>query len=49
MGTVLTEPTDVAVYTELFAQMEDMAVFDDRARSALTGIADEYRKLGATS
>lgn len=44
---VLTEPPDVAVYTDLFAQLERMAVFDDEARSVLAHIADEYRELGA--
>ncbi|MGH3929686.1 MAG: helix-turn-helix domain-containing protein [Pseudonocardiaceae bacterium] len=40
---LLTEPTDVAVYADLFAQMQDMAIFDDDARAVLTRIAGEYR------
>jgi len=46
---VLTESADVAVYADIFAQMEGMAVYDNQARSVLTRIADEYRELGATS
>lgn len=44
---VLTEPTDVAVYGDLLAQMEHMAVFDGEARAVLTRIASAYRELGA--
>jgi len=44
---LLTEPTDVTVYANLFAQMERMALFDDEARSVLASIANEYWELGA--
>lgn len=46
---ILTEPADVAVYADLFAQIESLAVFNEQAHSVLTRIADQYRELDSTS
>ncbi len=43
---LLTEPADVTVYVDLFAQLEALAVYDDAARAVLARIAAEYRAQG---
>ncbi len=41
----LTDPHDVAAYLELFATLEESAVFGDEARAVLARVADDYRRL----
>jgi hypothetical protein len=43
--TVLTARVDVDAYLELFAALEQLAVYDENAREILTGVADCYREL----
>ncbi len=39
------DPRDVAVYTQLFSELEALADFDDAARVTLASIAADYRAL----
>lgn len=45
---IMTEEYDVAVYDELFAEYERLAVFGADAAALLRRIAEEYRDLGPT-
>jgi transcriptional regulator with XRE-family HTH domain len=40
-----TEANDIADYEALFAELEQMAVYDDEARALITSVAEEYRLL----
>jgi transcriptional regulator with XRE-family HTH domain len=40
-----TEASDIADYEALFAELEQMAVYDDEARALITRVAEEYRAL----
>lgn len=42
---ILRDPDDVAAYLELFAALEESAVFGDQARAVLGRVADDYRRL----
>ncbi|MGH8897623.1 MAG: helix-turn-helix domain-containing protein, partial [Egibacteraceae bacterium] len=44
-SVTLTDPHDVAAYLELFATLEESAVFDDEARVVLARVAGDYRRL----
>jgi hypothetical protein len=44
--TVLTIRADVDAYLDLFAEIEQLAVYGDEARALLTRVADRYRELG---
>jgi hypothetical protein len=41
--TVLSAHADVRAYRELFAELEQLAVYGDEARTILTRVADAYR------
>lgn len=41
----LSEPDDVAAYTALTDQLEQLAVYDDEARAILARVAERYRAL----
>lgn len=42
---VLTEPSDVAIYAELFDELTAAALFGDEAREVLSRLAEDYRRL----
>jgi transcriptional regulator with XRE-family HTH domain len=42
---ILDEPSDVAVYVEMFEKLEGLAVYDDQARDLLATLAERYRRL----
>jgi len=41
---VLSEPSDVAIYTELFDELTAAARFGEEGREVLHGIAEDYRR-----
>lgn len=45
---VLSEPSDVSIYADLFEELTASARFDDEGREVLSRIAEDYRRLGAT-
>lgn len=44
-SATFTDPKDVEVYDRLFAELEDVASFDDDARRELVRIGNDYRLL----
>lgn len=44
---VLSEPSDVSIYAELFEDLVTAARFDDQGRDVLARIAEDYRRLDA--
>ncbi len=44
-NATIRDPRDIATYLELFAALEQVASFDDEARSVLARIAEDYRRL----
>jgi hypothetical protein len=40
-----TEADDIADYDALFAELEQMTVYDDEARALIAQVAEEYRLL----
>ncbi len=44
---ILSEPSDVAIYTELFDELTAAARFDDEGREVLSRIAEDYRRSDA--
>ena len=45
---VLTEPSDVAIYAELFDELTAAALFDEEGCDVLSRIVEDYHRMEAT-
>jgi hypothetical protein len=42
---LLDDPRDIAAYVDMFERLEQLAVYDKKARIILAGVAERYRRL----
>ena len=42
---LLDDPQDIAAYVDMFEHLEQLAVYDEKARIILAGLAERYRRL----
>jgi hypothetical protein len=46
---VLSEPSDVGIYAELFDELMAAALFDDAAREVLSHVAADYQRMDTST